>query len=211
MSLEIGQKVLSNSDIVDIPWNTEGVIKYVHIERSPVLYKVYFEIEDKVRYLYDHEFIVLEGDKMTKTWVMADNIEESSYYFTANKWYEVKRLNKLSDGGMIIADDGDEMIIAFESSCHVKGMKGWNVHYGDTPPNNRLESSTMRLESSTSDFNGNGDTEVVGEVENVSNQFLELLKDLKEGEFYHPSDLTDFIEGLESGKYTILYNKDLTK
>lgn len=153
---------------------------------------------------------------MTKTWVMVDVVPETSKdYLTEGKWYEVDVED--SDGGNIIVDDNIQTYTLFKGSNHIN-LRNWNVHHGDTPPNNHLESSILGLESSTNDFKGIGDTEVAGEVENVSNQFLWSLTYMRDGmEIYDLKDsevcnlISDLIYGLDSGKYTILYNKDLTK
>lgn len=60
MNIEVGTKVLSNDEVIGIPWNTEGIVTAVELSLvCPDLFEITFG--DKVRYLYESEFFVLEG------------------------------------------------------------------------------------------------------------------------------------------------------
>ena len=59
MTIEIGTKVLSNDEVIGIPWNTEGIVTAAEANLvCPDLFEITFG--DKVRYLYESEFLVLE-------------------------------------------------------------------------------------------------------------------------------------------------------
>jgi len=59
MNIEIGTKVLSNDEVMGIPWNTEGRVTHINdASGHPYLYEVVFG--DKLRYLYHTEFFVVE-------------------------------------------------------------------------------------------------------------------------------------------------------
>lgn len=59
MNIKVGTKVLSNDEVIDMPWHTEGVVKGVVPDRTPPLYEVYFGLGE-IYYLYDNEFFVVE-------------------------------------------------------------------------------------------------------------------------------------------------------